>query len=169
MLLAYLGAHLLAILPLNEAGELDVRGLSVRAITGAIWSWFLAYVAPLVGHLARTVPITTILLLWTADMLTGTAVALKRGNWSSAKAKAGIAKLCLLWLPAMATTCLLRDSHAIGAALLAGTVESYVLFVEFGSVIQNLGRLSNHRGFESAGAAVEGRAEKTLEGWGQRK
>lgn len=168
-MLSYLGAHLLAILPLTSDGEIDLRGLSLRAIAGGIWSWFLAYAVPLLGHVARTVPITTILLLWTADMIVGTMVAIKRRNWSSKRAKAGVAKLCLLWLPAMACTCLLRDSHAIGAALLAGTVESYVLFVEFGSVLQNLGRLSNHRGIEQAGDAVEDKAEQTLKGLGKGK
>lgn len=165
-MLAYLGRQLLAIMPLDADGSIDAYRLRFMAVVGATWSWLLAHVVDGYVQAALLVPVSAVLILWCCDMITGTIAAVVRGGWrawSPTKAKAGIAKLVLLWLPAVGICYLLRDSHVFGAGLFAGVLEAYVIFAEVGSVLKNLGRLNNHAGMTRAGEIAEGRADSLLE------
>jgi phage-related holin len=165
-MLPYLGRHLLAIMPIDEDGSLDAYRLRFMAVIGGTWSWCLDHVVSGYVHAALLVPVSAVLLLWCCDMITGTLAAIVRGgwrSWSPTRAKGGVAKLVLLWLPAVGICYLLRDSHVFGAGLFAGILEAYVIFAEAGSVLKNLGRLNNHAGMTRAGEIAEGRADSLLE------
>lgn len=161
----YLGSQLLAILPLDADGRLDLGKLSWMSALGWLWSAFLLHVVPAYQHLAAIIPLHAVVLFWLLDMITGSAKVVRLGGWrkwSPERARLGLAKL-VLWGCVLAVTYILRESHTLGAAWFAGIVESYIIFTEAGSVLRNLGSIWGHRGIETAGEFAEDRAETLLE------
>lgn len=177
----YLGAQLLAIMPLDAEGRIDFSRLTLTGAFSLGWQWLLYQAFPAYQKLSTFVPsLTAVLLVWALDMIAGTWASMVCGDrdpatkelrtgpdgkilygWRAlnpARAKAGIGKLCL-WAATLSVTAALRLSHQPAPIMLAGLVESYILLADAGSFLRNAGRIGRRRGLQAAGELAEGRAD----------
>lgn len=173
------GDHFVALLPITPEGSFDPsKAFGVTAL-GLAWSWIVGHVLPAYTLVASTIPLTLILFLWVADMITGMGASWIRGyrdpvtkqvllvngapitGWralSGTWARAGFAKL-ILWVSVLLIAFGLRHYHVMGGGLFAGLMEGAVAFWETGSVLKNLGRCFGHAGVEALGGLAEGRGD----------
>lgn len=136
--------------------NIDFSRLSLTSILGATWAW----VTPMYTHLAATVPLTAMCLLWCADMFFGVALSVRLGGLRAISLRRmddGIAKLAKYGI-VLLMTCILRDSSNSIGILMAAIIEVHVLLRLLGSVLRSIGKIFHDPGIERAGEFVEGRA-----------
>lgn len=110
----------------------------IQVVFFAILSYAFAVLQSFLGGIDT--PIQALLIFAVADYLTGTANALKSGNWTSAQGFKGVSKKAFMFV--IVGLCHWADKGLQIDALRNGAIALYIL-TEFGSMVENFDGLGH--------------------------